>query len=51
MIVDETTDNRARSVVNILFSYCGRLVAVDYINSVNNVIYYGNCIIYTYLYI
>ena len=39
IIVDETTDSRARSVVNILFSYRGntRLVAVDYLNNVNNV--------------
>ena len=39
IIVDETTDSRARSVVNILFSYRGntRLVAVDYLNSVNSV--------------
>jgi hypothetical protein len=39
VIVDETTDSRARSVVNILFSYRGttKLVAVDYLDSVNNV--------------
>ena len=39
IIVDETTDSRARSVVNILFSYRSntRLVAVDYLDNVNNV--------------
>ncbi|GBB89089.1 hypothetical protein RclHR1_15760005 [Rhizophagus clarus] len=39
IIVDETTDSRARSVVNILFSYRNntRLVAVDYLDNVNNV--------------
>ncbi len=40
IIIDETTDSRARSVVNILFSYHDntRLIAVDYLNSVNNII-------------
>ena len=39
IIIDETTDSRARNVVNILFSYHGniRLIAVDYLNSVNNI--------------
>jgi hypothetical protein len=38
IIVDETTDCRARSVVNILFSYNGvtKLVHVDYLENVNN---------------
>lgn len=38
MIVDETTDSRARSVVNILFSYRGftKLVVVDFLGIVNN---------------
>ncbi|RHZ57261.1 hypothetical protein Glove_391g13 [Diversispora epigaea] len=38
IIVDETTDSRARSVVNILFSYNGitKLTHVDYLESVNN---------------
>ncbi|CAG8594679.1 9668_t:CDS:2 [Diversispora eburnea] len=40
IIVDETTDSRARSVVNILFSYNGitKLTHVDYLESVNNCI-------------
>ena len=39
VIVDETTDSCARSVVNILFSYRGtiKLITVDYLDSVNNV--------------
>lgn len=39
IIVDETTDSRARSVVNVLFSYRGitRLVAVDFLDIVNNI--------------
>jgi hypothetical protein len=38
IIIDETTDSKARSVVNILFSYNGitKLVHVDYLESVNN---------------
>ena len=38
IIIDETTDSRARSVVNILFSYNGttKLIHVDYLDSVNN---------------
>ncbi|GBC10765.1 hypothetical protein RclHR1_09890005 [Rhizophagus clarus] len=38
IIVDETTDCRARSVINILFSYNGvtKLVHVDYLENVNN---------------
>ena len=47
IIIDETTDSRARNVVNILFSYYGntRLIAVDYLNSVNNITI-GQLIIY-----
>src|SRR5579859_123496 len=39
IIVDETTDSQARSVVNVLFSYRSitRLVAVDFLDIVNNV--------------
>ncbi|CAB5359086.1 unnamed protein product [Rhizophagus irregularis] len=38
IIIDETTDSKARSVVNILFSYNGvtKLVHVDYLENVNN---------------
>jgi hypothetical protein len=38
IIIDETTDSRTRSVVNILFSYNGvtKLVHLDYLESVNN---------------
>ena len=38
IIIDETTDSRARSVVNILFSYNGvtKLIHVDYLENVNN---------------
>ncbi|RIA97276.1 hypothetical protein C1645_814158 [Glomus cerebriforme] len=38
IIIDETTDCRARSVVNILFSYNGvtKLVHIDYLRNVNN---------------
>ncbi|CAB4439617.1 unnamed protein product [Rhizophagus irregularis] len=43
IIIDETTDSRSRSVINILFSYNGvcnygttKLVYVDYLESVNN---------------
>ena len=38
IIVDETTDSRARSVVNTLFSYHNstKLISVDYLQVVNN---------------
>ncbi|CAG8784117.1 19565_t:CDS:2, partial [Gigaspora margarita] len=38
IIVDKTTDSRARSVVNILFNYRNntKLVVADYLNFVNN---------------
>ena len=38
IIIDKTTDSRARSVVNILFSYRSniKLVVVDFLDSVNN---------------
>lgn len=38
LIVDETTDSRARSVVNVLFNYrdLTKLVVVDYLDIVNN---------------
>ncbi|RIA97558.1 hypothetical protein C1645_732391 [Glomus cerebriforme] len=38
IIIDETTDSRSRSVINILFSYNGttKLVHFDYLERVNN---------------
>src|SRR5207248_2330220 len=38
IIIDETTDSRTRSIVNILFSYNGvtKLVHLDYLENVNN---------------
>ena len=39
LIIDETTDKKARSVVNTLFSYqgCTKLVSVDFLSQVNSV--------------
>lgn len=39
LIIDETTDKKARSVVNTLFSYqgCVKLVSVDFLPQVNNI--------------